>query len=399
MGEKHGVVRPVTEFEGYVYVREPTRTDTLIQRIVRAERVAMDTEADSLHNYFEKVCLIQLSLAGENYVVDPLADLDLGGLWEALADKPLILHGGDYDLRMMRASTGFRPRREVFDTMIAAQLLGIEEIGLAALIERCFNITVGKEGQKSDWSRRPLSEKQLRYAVNDTRFLEPLADRLSHELSARRRVHWHSESCRAMVESTGRDRLRDPGEAWRIKGAGRVTRRQLAYLRELWHWRDRHARGANLPPFKVLGNQQILDLLQWAESHPGAPLDCGPKLPRNILGSRRRTLEEAMARAAGMDPAQWPKLRELDRSQTLGVEFKEQFDALRADCARIAQELEIAASTLAPRAALEAIARSRPRSLDGIMESGGLLRWQAELLQGPVDKYLHSTPGSSAAQK
>ena len=151
--------------------------ERLIQRIDTAERVALDTEADSLHNYFEKVCLVQLSFGGEHYLIDPLAGLDLNGLSEVLADKPLILHGGDYDLRMLRASIGFRPRREVFDTMIAAQLLGLEQIGLAALTERFFAITIGKAGQKSDWSRRPLSENQLRYAVNDTRFLERLADR------------------------------------------------------------------------------------------------------------------------------------------------------------------------------------------------------------------------------
>ncbi len=367
------------ESEGYVYVCERAKLETLIERVDRAERVALDTEADSLHNYFEKVCLVQLSLAGEHYVVDPLAGLDLGGFLAALANKPLIVHGGDYDLRMMRASMGFRPRRDVFDTMIAAQLLGIEQIGLAALVERCFNIALGKEGQKSDWSRRPLSEKQLLYAVNDTRFLEPLADRLRSDLAERVRVDWHGESCRAMVESSGRDHARDPEDAWRIKGAGRLTRRQMAYLRELWCWRDQHARSANLPPFKVFGNQQILELLQWAEAHPGMPLHQGPKLPRNIVGARLRTLEEAITRAGGMDQTQWPEVSRRDRDAPRN-DCSEQINALRAECARIAQDLGIAASTLAPRAALEAIIRSRPRTLDDIMEKGKLLRWQAELV-------------------
>ena len=386
------------ESEGYVYVRERAAMETLIQHVDRAERVALDTEADSLHNYFEKVCLVQLSLGGEHYVVDPLAGLDLGGFLEALAEKPLILHGGDYDLRMMRASMGFRPRRDVFDTMIAAQLLGIEQIGLAALIERFFNITLGKEGQKSDWSLRPLSEKQLRYAVNDTRFLEPLADRLRGELGERGRVDWHRESCRAMVESSGRDHARDPEDAWRIKGAGRLTRRQMTYLRELWCWRDQQARSANLPPFKVFGNQQILELLQWAESHPGMPLYQGPKLPRNIVGARLRTLEEAIIRAAGMDQTQWPEVRRRDRDAARN-DCSEQINALRAECARIAKELGIAASTLAPRAAIEAIVRSRPRTLDEIMENGRLLRWQAERVQGAVEKRLHSTQEESRSRK
>jgi len=270
-------------------------------------------------------------------------------------------------------------------------LLGIEQIGLAALIERFFDITIGKEGQKSDWSRRPLSEKQLRYAVNDTRFLERLAERLRGELLQLGRVDWHRESCRAMVDSTGRDNSRDPEEAWRIKGAWRLTRRQLAYLRELWRWRDMHARRANLPPFKVFGNQQILDLLQWAESHPGTPLDHGPKLPRNIVGSKLRTLEKAVARAAAMPSAEWPERSRLKHDNTPLIDFKEQIDGLRSECAQIAKELEIAPSTLAPKAALKAIALSRPRTLDEIMASGGLLRWQAELMQAAVEKTLHAT--------
>ncbi len=387
------------ESEGYIYIQEPAALERLIQRIRRDEKVAVDTEADSLHNYFEKVCLVQLSLGGEHFIVDPLSELDLTGFLEALAEKPLIVHGGNYDLRMMRASMGFRPRREVFDTMIAAQLLGIEQIGLAALIERFFDITIGKEGQKSDWSRRPLSEKQLRYAVNDTRFLERLAERLHSELLQRGRVDWHRESCRAMVDSTERDNSHDPEEAWRIKGAGRLTRRQLAYLRELWRWRDMHARSANRPPFKVFGNQQILDLLQWAESHPDTPLDQGPKLPRNIVGSWLSTLEEAIARAARMTPAEWPERSRLVRAYTPRIDCKEQIDTLRGECAQIAKQLEIAPSTLAPRAALEAVARSRPRTLDEIMASGGLLRWQAELVQSAVEKTLHATREEYPSQK
>ena len=379
-----------SESDGYIYVRERAAMERLIQRIDTAERVALDTEADSLHNYFEKVCLVQLSFGGEHYLIDPLAGLDLNGLSEALADKPLILHGGDYDLRMLRASIGFRPRREVFDTMIAAQLLGLEQIGLAALTERFFAITIGKAGQKSDWSRRPLSENQLRYAVNDTRFLERLADRMHGELSARGRVDWHRESCRAMVESSGRDHARDPENAWRIKGAGRLTRRQLAYLRELWRWRDQHARSANLPAFRVLGNQEILGVVQWAESHPDVPLYQGPKLPRNIAGAQLTTLEEAIARAAGMDETEWPELRKRDDNFPRN-DCSEEINSLRAECAQIARELEIAASTLAPRAALEAIASSRPRTVDEIMKTGGLLCWQAELVQRAVKKCLHST--------
>ena len=373
--------------EGFVYVRDGAVLATLIDRMDSAARIAVDTEADSLHNYFEKVCLIQLSIAGEHYLVDPLAGVELRGFLEALAAKPLIFHAGDYDLRILRASTGFRPSGDIFDTMIAAQLLGIEQIGLAALLERCFAVTIGKEGQKSDWSQRPLSEKQLHYAVNDTRYLEALAERMASELDAKGRLGWHSESCQAMVQASGRDNLRDPEEAWRLKGAGRMTRRQLAYLRGFWRWRDQHAQRANRPPFKIFGNQQIFELVQWAESHPNEPLDKGPKLPRNIHGSLLTTLVEAIARAAALSPADWPELKKHERGEAPSAESVARANALRSACTEIAMELAISPAVLAPRAALEAIARCRPRGVDEIMERGGLLRWQAELIRAAVENY------------
>lgn len=371
---------------GFTYVRAQAALDQLSQCVASAARVAVDTEADSLHNYFEKVCLIQLSIDDAHYLVDPLAGLELSGFLHALAVKPLIFHAGDYDLRILRASTGFRPDGEIFDTMIAAQLLGIEQIGLAALIERSFAITIGKEGQKSDWSQRPLSEKQMRYAVNDTRYLEALADRLAGELEIKGRLAWHSESCRAMVQASGRDNPRDPDDVWRLKGAGRLTRRQLAYLRELWRWRDGHARRFNRPPFKIFGNQQIFELIQWADTHPNEALETGPKLPRNIQGSLLTTMVEAIARAAAMSPADWPELRRHERGEGPSNEAVERANGLRSACAELAKELEISPAVLAPRAALEAIARSQPHGVDEIMVRSGLLRWQAELIQSAVDR-------------
>ena len=374
----------------YLYVCNSATLERLVRSIGEAETVALDMEADSLHSYFEKVCLIQLSAGGEHFVVDPFVELDFDGLVEALAPKRLIVHGGNYDVRMMYAWKGFKPHGEVFDTMIAAQLLGIEQIGLASLVQRFFDITMTKDSQKSDWSRRPLSEKQLRYAVNDTRHLEGLAECLRGELRELGRVEWHRESCRAMAEAAVRDRPDDSGEAWRIKGAGRLSHRQLAYLRELWGWRDGRARRSDRPTFKVLGNRQLLELAQWVEEHPEESLDQGPKLPRNVVGSWRRTLEKSIARAAGMTPEEWPERRGLPGPKPPPID-PQKFDALRGECARVAGELEIAPSTLAPKAALEAILQQGLRTLDEIMSGAGLLRWQAELVRPVLETTVHTS--------
>ena len=147
------------------------------------------------------------------------------------------------------------------------------------------------------------------------------------------------------------------------------------------------ARHSDRPAFKVLGNRQLLELAQWTEEHPDEPLEKGPKLPRNFVGSWRRTLEKTIAGAAAMTPAEWPK-----RRGPAGVKpppmDQPRFDALRAECARIAEELEIAPSTLAPKAALETIVQQGCKTLDDVMEGTGLLRWQAELVQSALDKTL-----------
>jgi len=139
----------------------------LLPKIQAIDRVAIDTEADSLHSYREKLCLLQISVPGHDYVVDPLANVDLRPLCTALANKETVLHGADFDLRLLRRSLDFAPK-QIFDTVIAARLIGIREFSLVALVERYFGIRLTKGSQKANWGRRPLPARMEEYAINDT---------------------------------------------------------------------------------------------------------------------------------------------------------------------------------------------------------------------------------------
>lgn len=350
----------------------------LVARLEKAPEIALDTEADSLHHYFEKVCLIQLAAGEESAIVDPLCGMDLCALLALLTRKPLILHGADYDLRMMRLTFGFLPEGEVFDTMLAARLLGYEEFGLASLVERFFGVRLSKGGQKSDWSRRPLSESQLRYAGDDTRYLLPLAARLREDLERLGRIEWHRETCRSMVIQASRESEKDPNERWRIKGSFQLTPRQLNCLQALFQWRDLEARAADRPPFHILGNQQLVDLAVRAASDPEGAFRAGPKLPRNCKGRRLQALKKAVREAAERPESRWPecKRRERPPSAPSGL-----LKALRDECNRLAKELGIPSSTIAPLPALVNIARIKPVTREGIMECGPLMHWQAGLLE------------------
>lgn len=365
----------------YTYIKSPPELGRLAGRLGPAQRVAVDTEADSFHHYFEKVCLIQLTAGGENYILDPLAGLDLSGFLELLADKELIFHGADYDLRLLRADFGFSPRREVFDTSIAARLLGFERLGLAALAEELIGVTLSKGSQKFDWSRRPLPEERIVYAVNDTRYLGELADRLRDRLRELGREEWARESCRALVRETSRERkAKDPDRAWRIKGLKDLDRPDLALVRALWHWREAEAREADLPPFKVLGNQPLITFARWLRRHPGAGPTRGPKLPRTCRGKRLENLNAAVEEARRIPPEHYPEFPKRKPPPPAVPGESERYEKLRARVAEKARGLGLPPSVLAPQAALRAIARQAPATIEEAMASGNLTGWQARLL-------------------
>src|ERR1700730_12079460 len=257
-------------------IASPSGLAELLAQIASSDRVAIDTEADSLHCYREKLCLLQVSVpaavsdggcdeAGRDYIVDPLADLDFAPLCTVLAQKEIVLHGSDYDLRLLRRSLNFAACM-IFDTLIAARLLSIREFSLAALVERFFGVKLAKGSQKANWARRPLSPRMAEYAVNDTHYLLPLAEKLEAELRERNRIDWFEQSCQRALEQAAVSRVRDVEDAWRIPGAGGLRGKAAAVLRALWQWREKEAEAVDRPPFHIL---QKPELLAAAESFVG----------------------------------------------------------------------------------------------------------------------------------
>lgn len=352
----------------------------LVARLQERPRVALDTEGNSLFNYFERVCLLQLSIDGEHFLVDPLNGLKLERFYDELAECPLVLHAAENDLRMLFGECGFVPRAGVFDTLIAAQLLGLNQLSLAALVESYAGVTLCKKGQKSNWARRPLTANQLSYAVDDTKYLIQIAERQERDLEELGRLEWHREACARAAECGAKTNGRDPDEAWRLRGAGKLRRKELAYLRELWRWRDGQARSVDKPPFKVMGNEHLIELAKWAAAHPNQPLDKGPRLPKHCTGSRLAALKGALTRARRLSREDWPPLRPRTQDGTPQPNLKEDVDELRAVAKRIGAELNVEPSVVAPRSALEAIARSRPHSEHELVDCSGLMQWQARLL-------------------
>jgi ribonuclease D len=345
----------------------------LIQQIQAADRVALDTEADSLHSYREKLCLLQISVphAGgcADFIVDPLSGLDLEPLRCALDGREIILHGADYDLRMLRRGLHFTASK-VFDTVIAARLLGIREFSLGALVKRFFGIELHKQSQKANWALRPLPPRMTKYALNDVHYLLPLASILEEQLERCERRNWFRQSCDRAIEVAGAERGRNPDDLWRISGSGALDPRAGAVLRALWLWRDGEAEMADRPPFHILQNHELLAAaINFASG--GAP-DY-----KQFSARRRQAFQEAAKVALQSPQSEWPVMRRRSGSRP-SAETLRCAEKLRERRDKSAELLGLEQSFIASRGALEAVAAD-PAQAETL-----LVPWQHELLR--IDK-------------
>jgi ribonuclease D len=361
-----------SRFAGRTYIAAVLDTqeklEVYLPTLRSAEWIAVDTEADSLHAYPEKICLIQISTDSGDRLVDTLAKLGLGPLLDALSRHELIMHGADYDLRLFRRHHSFAPRA-VFDTMLAARLLGLRQFSLSHLVQAHLGVKLEKGPQKANWAMRPLTLRMESYARNDTHYLRALEKRLRRELETKGRLSWHRESCERLIQDAGRNPPEDP-EGWRLKGSAYLSRSGLAVLRELWRWREREAIASNRPPFFVLSHDALV-AIATAASH-GRTVESA--LPHHVSDRRRAGILKAVAKGLEVELDHCPRpLRAVARRQSEGekkraVELKRRRDA-------IAGQLGLDPTLIASRAVLSDLAHNWDKYAPTLM------KWQRELLE------------------
>ena len=340
-----------------------------LPKLRAAKWVALDTEADSLHAYPEKVCLIQISTADGDRLVDPLAKITLAPLLDALKTRELILHGSDYDLRLLRKHHEFTPSA-IFDTMLAARLVGEWQFGLSSLAEKFLGVKLDKGSQKADWARRPLTEKMEIYARNDTHYLHPLAEKLKLELQRLNRLAWHQESCARLIAECSQPPVVDGDSVWRIKGSSHLNRPALAVLRELWHWREREAIAANRPPFFILNHEKLSEVAgAAAENQPVENL-----LPPRMSPRRREALLDAVRAGLAVPAGRQPEIIRHKFDRPNEAERRRYAELARRRDVH-AEKLGIDATLIASKSTLGDLARDWDR------HEPELMSWQRELLK------------------
>lgn len=344
----------------------------LVQELSRHPIVAVDTESNSLHAYRERVCLIQFSTPGDDFILDPIKVKDLQPLAPLFANpaQQKVFHAAEYDIICLRRDYQF-DFRNLFDTMSGARSLGWPQVGLAAILETRFGVTMNKKYQRADWGRRPLTSEQLDYARLDTHFLLGLRDLQLQALTDG--GHWPE----AEEEFERIASLRGDGEApsapsaafWRVKGARDLAPAQAAVLQELFAYRDEQARRIDRPLFMVMGDATLLELARRAPRRsedlaavPGMTPDQirrhGPAVLRAIKQGLRA-------------PA--PRPPQVEREPD---EVRDRYDRLHTWRKERARKRGVESDVILPRRALIDLARRPPRTEEDLSHITDLGPWR-----------------------
>ena len=333
--------------------------------------IAVDTESNSLYAYREQVCLIQISTRQQDFVVDPLAIKDLSVLGQILADPKIekVFHAAEYDVMCLKRDYQFT-FANIFDTMISARILGRKQIGLGNLLEEFFHVQVDKRYQRADWSQRPIPADQLRYAQHDTHYLPALRDILLNLMTEQDRLEESHEVFDGLCALQPASYTFDPDGFWRLNNARDLTLRQIAVLRELYLLRNELAQKRNWPPFKVMSDEALVNIVK-ANPETDADLFDIPGLSARIAERYSSAVFEAIQRGV---TGRLPKRP--DSTPRLDPQAAARYDILHKWRKNRAAERGVESDVIIPKESLYALAKAPARTLTDLEHVPGLGPWK-----------------------
>jgi ribonuclease D len=371
-----------------LWIRTPDDLQAMARELTGATAVALDTEADSLHHYPGKLCLVQIAdPRGRGHLVDPLALRDLAPLGPLLADPRTVkvLHAADNDLAYLKRLYGVTVA-SLFDTAVAARFLGATTLGLEGLLVQYLGVTPVKSRQKDDWSRRPLTAEQEAYALDDVLHLIALRERLIEALDAIGRRAWVEQECEGLAAMAVPEKPADPDAYMKLKGARELDARGLAALRVLHAVRESLALALDRPPFMIVGNESLVAL---ATRRPGdaegmlAVPGCTPP----VLRRAGAALLEGIRRAQALPEDALPVYRSSPRPHVPGP-VRRRAEALRQWRARAAKEIGLDPGVLFPQRLIDRLAAAPPADLAALRQVEGVRDWRVGLFGADLLKVL-----------
>ncbi len=370
-----------------VLVYSPKSYAQMLTHLRQHQLVALDTESDSLYRYYPKICLIQLSVGARDdnsdpigvvdYLVDPLRLTDLSALGELLATPgvEVIMHAAENDMLLLYRNFGFTFPK-IFDTQLAARILGWKQVGLAAILEAQFGIVSDKRMQRTNWGKRPLTAEQIAYAQMDTHYLPVLRERLIAELKQRKR--WE-EALNAFAHLSRIDYSARPVEErtfWSMKSVRDVPSERLNVLEALWQWREAEARHQNRPPFKIVGDTALIELAKQLPTDQNALrhiADMGASQIDRYGAVLLRTLQEGQRH-----PLPKPPEYEARPELMLDKAAMARFDALRKWRSEATRERDVQPDIVLPNSTLLTIAQRNPANEAELAKISELGDWKVQ---------------------
>jgi ribonuclease D len=348
-----------------------------LAKIAQEQVIALDTEASSFHRYKESVCLIQISTREHTYLIDPLAVPDLAPLGGLLGQTGMevVIHDADYDLRILAKHHGIRVEN-VFDTLVAAELLNEPEIGLAALLGKYQGLQIDKKFQKADWSKRPLPQPMLDYAAGDTSHLIAIRDILKKGLQAKDRWTWAEEEFSLLTDAPFNLVANEEPVFLRMKGAKLLKPAQLAILREVHAWRESVAEQQDRAPFMILGNDILLSL---AVDPPNSIADIATRRGVNerMLEKQGQRILASVRAGQALPKEQWPRLdrpKRWDRDN----DYEDRLKRLKLKRDELTTAYDLRPGIVAANQLLADIARTLPGDLDALAALPAMRRYQVQ---------------------
>jgi ribonuclease D len=373
----------------------PAQLAACIEDVRRGARVALDTESNGFHAYFERVCLLQIGTERADWVVDPLA-VDIQPLLPLFAEagRECILHAAEYDVLCMKRDYGLCFGR-IFDTHAAAKTLGVAKVGLHNLLADELGVQLTVDEQRSDWGKRPLSPRQLQYAFADVQYLLSLRDALAARLAERGLVAEAEAEFARLVAKESRPREFD-AEGWqKMKAARTLDGRGRAVLRELYLLRDRCAREANRPPFKVLSDLFLAEVARRLPQNgeellrvPGASAHAVRRVAPQVLDAVRSG-SQAEPLAPPRPGGNGQRFRKGAPSAP-SPEVEERYERLRKWRRARADARKVEVQVIAPNAVLWAIARANPADAESLARVEGMDRFRLEQYGSSILELLRS---------
>lgn len=355
-----------------IFIARPAALQRLANSLINEPIVAVDTESNSLYAYQEQVCLIQFSTPNKDYLVDPLSLKDLTPLAPVFSSLKVekVFHAAEYDLICLKRDFGFK-FANLFDTMVAARILGREAVGLGSLLDVEFGVHLNKRLQRANWGRRPIPEHLLSYAQLDTHYLIPLSNHLRSELKENALWPLALEDFNRILSVDGRVTVNKNQDCWRVSGAHDLNPQKLAVLKELCLYRDQVARKINRPLFKVIGDRTLSTMAT----------ECPRSIEelRGIPGMSQRQVERhGVALLSSIERGLRAKPLRPPRPTPPNEHFLNRLEALRNWRKTTAQQMGVKSDVVLPRDLLYVIAERNPHQQDELASLMGANPWRLE---------------------